>query len=521
MAETNRDFLSADALPEEGGVREVELAGEKWLLVRDAAGLRALTATCPHAGAPLAQGVRNGDRLVCPWHKATFCLRTGRVLEPPALDALPMRPARIENGRIRLEPAASPPKPAIRTGDARCFVIAGAGAAGAMAAQTLREAGFGGKLLLLDVANRVPYDRTLLSKYHLSGEKGAEKSPLQPQSWWRAQHIERRTAEITKLDAPARRIECGSETIAYDAALIATGARPIQPDLPGARLPNVFLLRSRADADALLAAAERSSTAAVLGASFIGMEVAASLRERGLDVTVIAQQSVPFEKTLGREVGHAFVRLHEKRGVRFRLQTEVERIEPAGVCLRVGETVAADLVVIGFGVRPATGFVHGIALQQDGGIAVDAELHAAEALWAAGDVAAFPLPGNGPRIRVEHWRVAQQHGRIAALNMLGAHETYTAPPLFWTIQYRKRLDYIGHAAEWDHIELHGDPEKPEFLAYYLKNGTVAAACGMDRDRDMAALAEWMRDRSCLAQAELGHAPAEKLASPQPTSACPA
>ncbi len=504
---------------EPGGMQQVEMDGETILLVRDGDTVHAVGAVCPHAGGPLAQGVRNGDRIVCPWHKAAFCVRTGAVLDPPALDALPRYDVRLDAGRILLakpaQPSASPPA----APDARCFVIVGAGGAGAVAAQTLREAGFTGRVVILDPANRVPYDRTVLSKYALSGQKGAEKSPLQTQAFYREHGIERRTAEVTRIDAPARRIICADGSVlAYDAALLATGGTPAHPSMPGAGLGHVYTLRSRADADAILEQAERSTRAVILGASFIGMEVAASLRERGLEVTVIGQEAVPFSKQLGEQVGRAFVGLHEQHGVAFRLGCGVASLEGAGqvsgVVLDSGERIAADLVVVGFGVKPATSYAEGLNRRDDGGIVVDATLCTAPGLYAAGDIACFPHRGDGAPIRVEHWRVAEQHGRVAARNMLGQATRYDAVPVFWTIQYRKRLDYVGYAPDWDSVVLHGDVDKPEFLAYYVKDGRVAAAAGLGRDQDTAALIELFTLRRDWTAADLGERPAAVLAAAQ-------
>lgn len=516
MPQHEYDVASLDELAS-GAMRQIDAAGTPILLVRDGDIVHALGATCPHAGAPLAEGVRHGDRLVCPWHKATFCLRTGAVLEPPAVDPLPRYAVRMVGKRILVGVPAEAATPTPSPPDRRCFVIIGAGAAGALAAQTLREAGFAGRVVMLDRENRVPYDRTLLSKYFLSGEQGGEKSPLQTQSFYREHAIERRTAEVIRLEPAARRIALADGSLLhYDAALLATGGVPRRPDFPGAGLDNVFLLRSRTDADAILAQAERSERAVVLGASFIGMEVAASLRERGLDVTVVGKEATPFEKQLGARIGRSFVTLHERRGVSFRLGRGVDALEGAAavrhVRLQGGERLDADLVVVGFGITPAAGFLAGLRLNEDGSVPVDGFLSAADGLYAAGDVARFPQQGDGEPIRVEHWRVAEQHGRVAALNMAGRRTRHDAVPVFWTIQYRKRLDYIGHAAAWDEIVVHGDLSKPEFLAYYVKDGRVLAAAGLDRDRDTAALIELMTVRRHWTAQELGAEPAAVLAA---------
>jgi NADPH-dependent 2,4-dienoyl-CoA reductase/sulfur reductase-like enzyme/nitrite reductase/ring-hydroxylating ferredoxin subunit len=509
----NGNWAMAD-LPD--GMRQVQIDGKPVLLVRRGDRISAIGATCPHAGANLAEGVLDGDRVICPWHKAAFCVETGRLLDPPAVDPVACYQVRRENGRVVVEGPQASSSESDLPPDGRCFVIVGAGAAGAVAAQTLREVGFGGRIVMLDRENRVPYDRTVLSKYALSGEHGAEKSPLQTQDFYRAHGIERLTEEVTRVDPVARRIECASGAVfPYDAALVATGGAPSRPSLPGVGLANVFMLRSRADADAVLAQAERSRNAVILGAGFIGMEVAASLRERGLEVTVVAQEGAPFEKQLGAAIGHAFTALHEARGVKFRFHAKVHSLAGAesvrGVMLEGGEEIAADLVVIGFGVRPVTGFLEGVPVAEDGGVAVDRNLRAAEGLYVAGDIARFPLMGGGAPVRVEHWRVAQQHGRIAALNMAGIATPYDKVPVFWTIQYLKRLDYIGHCEQWDDIVIHGDLKKQDFLAYYVKAGRVAAAAGLGRDQDTAALiALFERQRDWTPDA-LGNRPTQVLA----------
>ena len=468
----------------------VDIGDTKLLLSRLGDEIVALGGTCPHAGATLAEGVRCGDRVICPWHKASFELRSGGMAEPPAVDALPRYPVRIEAGRVlvSMEPMSAPEPQA--AADARCFVILGAGAAGQIAAQTLREEGFGGRLVMVSREAELPYDRTVLSKYKLSGEQGGEKSPLQAPEFYQRHRIERRRATIAEVDAEQATVRfADGSTLAYDAALVATGGVPKAPKLPGMDLGGVFLLRTAADADAILAAAEQAPRAVVVGAGFIGMEVAASLRERGLDVTVVMPESTPFEKPLGPMIGAVFARLHEKQGVVLRSGEEVAAFAGDGtvtaVRLASGENLPADLVVIGGGISPATGFLRGVSLREDGGVPVDRHLRAADKLWAAGDVAAFPLYGDGAPIRVEHWRVAQQHGRHAALGMLGRQSPYESVPYFWTIHFLKRLDYVGHATDWDDIIVDGDLEKPEFIALYVRAGRVEAVIGWDRDQDIA------------------------------------
>ena len=516
MPSREYDVAAVEDIPVDG-MLGVKAGEQNVLLTRDRATVYAVGGACPHAGGPLAEGVRHNDHVICPWHKASFCLRTGARLDPPAMDALPRFAARVAHGRVLVSVPATQSGEPPRASDSRCFVIVGAGAAGASAAQTLREAGFGGRILMLDRENRVPYDRTILSKYVLSGQSGGEKSPLQTQEWYRRHGIERRTANVVSIDPTARLITCADGTVVtYDAALLAVGGVPKRPPISGIDRRNIFLLRSRSDADAILAQAERSRRAVIVGSSFIGMEVAASLRERGLEATVVGMESVPFEQTLGASVGRAWQRLHERRGVTFRTSAKVTAFDGGvdlnGVTLDTGERIPADLALVGLGITPATDAISGLPCNDDGSMNVDAQLRVADGLYAAGDIARFPYRGDGPAIRVEHWRVAQQHGRTAALAMLGKPVRYDAVPVFWTIQYLKRLDYIGHASEWDQIVMHGDPEKPELLAYYVKNGVVAAAAGLGRDRDTSALVALMSIRRDWTAETLGASPAALLSS---------
>ncbi|MBW4023472.1 MAG: FAD-dependent oxidoreductase [Proteobacteria bacterium] len=506
------DVAGLADLPD-GGMLGLDAGDQSILLARSGDAVSVVGGTCPHAGARLADGARCGGRIVCPWHKASFDLRSGALVEPPAVDPLPRFPVRIEAGRVLVSLDAAPPREPRAEADSRCFVILGAGAAGQSAAQTLREHGFAGRLVMVSREPDLPYDRTVLSKYRLSGKPGAEKSPLQDADFYRRHRIERMTAEIVEVDAGSAAVRfADGGSLHYDAALLATGGTPRAPKLPGAELGGVFLLRSAADSDAILAASLKARRAVVVGAGFIGMEVAASLRERGLDVTVVMPESTPFEKPLGPMIGAVFAGLHEKQGVVLRAREEVSAFEGDGVVRTVrlasGEELPADLVVVGGGISPATGMLRGATLREDGGVLVDRHLRAADKLFAAGDVAAFPLYGDRPPVRVEHWRVAQQHGRDAAFNMMGRDAPYLAVPYFWTIHFLKRLDYVGHAEAWDEIVVDGDLQKPEFIALYLRAGRVDAVIGWDRDQDIARTIclfeerrEWQADSLLAALAE--------------------
>jgi len=486
-----------------------EIANTKLLLTRVNGRCHAVSATCPHAGAPLGEGVLRDGVVTCPWHKAAFRVDTGERLEPPAVDDLTPYPVTVSNSRVSvtIPDQVDDDLAQITVTDPRCMAIIGAGAAGAIAAQTLRESGFAGRVVLIGTEERLPYDRTIQSKYALSGKQGKEKSPLQNEDFYTKQAIERMTRTVVSVEPAARRIrfQDGGE-LAYDAALLATGGAPRALDLPGQDLKNVHLLRTPDDAAAIVRSAETAKHAVVIGVGFIGMEAAASLRERGLEVAVVAPQSAPLEKQLGAEVGTIFRRVHEREGIAFHLGQEVAALEGdgrvAGVRLKNGNLLPADLVVAGLGVTPATEVLKGASRREDGGVAVDAQLRVAEGLYAAGDIAAFPLYGSGERIRVEHWRVAEQHGRVAALNMMGRSTSYDAVPVFWTINFMKRLDYVGHATDWDEIVIDGDTEKPEFIAFYAKAGRVQAVAGWSRDQQIALAISLMEERHDWAVGEL-------------------
>ena len=488
----------------DGEMKQVS-AGETNILLALVKGeYYALGAACTHYGAPLADGVLNGKRIVCPWHHACFNVSTGNREEPPAMDSLPRYDVRAEDGRVwvRVPDEAQDRRPPTMASpddvDKRVFVILGGGAAGYSAAQTLREDGFEGRILMITRENRLPYDRPNLSKDYLQGHAEPEWMPLRPQEFFDEHGIEVMFGrEATRVDAASKTITFSDGVEQrYDALLVATGGVPRSLSTPGADLENVFLLRSYADADAIIEAATSASRAVVIGGSFIGMEVATSLIERGCSVTVVAPGSVPFEKVLGAEIGGMFQRLHESHAIQFRLGATAARFEGEGkvaaVILDNGERLDADLVVVGIGVTPATGFLEGVTLHADGGVVVDKHLRAADSLYAAGDIAWFPAPLTGERQRIEHWRTALQQGKAAASNMAGKEVAYSAVPFFWTQQFDARLSYVGHAEGWDDIIVDGDVASRDFLAFFVKENRVVAVAGLNRDREMAAIEELMR-----------------------------
>jgi NADPH-dependent 2,4-dienoyl-CoA reductase/sulfur reductase-like enzyme/nitrite reductase/ring-hydroxylating ferredoxin subunit len=486
----------------EGEMKEVSIGETRILLARVNDRFHAVSATCPHYGAPLAEGVLCGTRVVCPWHHAAFNVVNGDLEEPPALNGLTSYGVRLEGERIMVD--LSEEKQDRHTvknvdhEDPRQFVIIGAGAAGYAAAQTLREEGFRGNVVMITREDRAPYDRPNLSKDYLHGHAEPEWMPLRSDEFFNDHGIKLvLNREVTRVDARAKMItfETG-ETLDYDALLVATGGAPVRLNIPGSDLRNVCMLRSFADADSIIETANRSRRAVVVGASFIGMEAAYSLRERGLEVTVVAPSHEPFEAVLGAEIGAVFRREHEKHGVKFKLGSIVYRFEGShnveAVVLDSGERIETDMVVVGVGVRPVTQFLEGVEFDENGGVIVDSHLCATDGIYAAGDIANFVDPRTGKRTRIEHWRTAQQQGRTAARNMAGQNTAFDAVPFFWTRQFDIGLLYVGHASSWDKIIYRGDTSSQEFLAFFIKDNRVDAVAGMNRDRDMAAVEELMR-----------------------------
>ncbi|HEX7333821.1 MAG TPA: FAD-dependent oxidoreductase [Pyrinomonadaceae bacterium] len=489
----------------DGEMKEVTAGETRILLARVADRFHAVSATCPHYGAPLTEGALCGTRVVCPWHHAVFNVINGDSEEPPALDALVSYAVRVEDEQIMVSVPEEPQDRRTPTmaacdpvADSRQFIIIGAGAAGYAAAQTLREEGFRGNVVMITRENRAPYDRPNLSKDYLHGHAEPEWMPLRSDEFFSEHGIRLLlNREVARVDARTKTITFeGGETMDYDALLVATGGAPIRLNIPGSDLKNICVLRSFNDADSIIDTANRSRRAVVVGASFIAMEAAYSLRERGLEVTVVAPSQEPFETTLGAEIGAVFRRVHESHGVQFKLGRIVYSFEGShnveAVVLDSGERIETDMVVVGAGVRPVTYFLEGVELNEDGGVVVDSRLCAADGLYAAGDIASFLDRRTGNRVRIEHWRTAQQQGRTAARNMLGRDIAFEGVPFFWTRQFDAGLLYVGHAKWWDEIIFHGEVSSHDFLAYYVKNNRVLAVAGMNRDREMAAIEELMR-----------------------------
>jgi NADPH-dependent 2,4-dienoyl-CoA reductase/sulfur reductase-like enzyme/nitrite reductase/ring-hydroxylating ferredoxin subunit len=487
-----------------GAMRKVMVGDKPCLLVHLADGLHAYPAECPHYHGPLADGVLNEGRVTCPWHQAVYSAASGDLLEPPSFFALPPYQVRVADGSVYVEVAEDAraqrvmPMTSPRAADDATAVLVGAGAAGAAAAEALRQAGFGGRVVMIGAEDRVPYDRPNCSKDLLAGTMPASWMPLRSPSFYERNAIERLSTRVESLDVASRTVALADGVeLRADALLLAPGSEPRRLAGPGTDLPQVFTLRSWDDCEAIVATLDGAQYAVVVGASFIGLEAAAALRHRGLDVTVVGPELVPFGKLLGEQVGAMLRTLHEERGVRFRLGRVLETIEGSGrvrsVTLSDGEELRADVVLAGIGVRPATAFLHGLDLLPDGSIPVDERLRAAPGVWAAGDVASFPAAHLGEeRVRIEHWRLALQHGRAAAFDIAGRGEPFAGVPFFWTQQYDVLLGFAGYSGGWDRLVATGDVGSRDFVVYQCDGERVRAAYGT-RQSQLAAFAELMRN----------------------------
>ncbi|WP_213952701.1 FAD-dependent oxidoreductase [Variovorax sp. dw_954] len=472
----------------DGAMLPGQVDGEDALLLRQGDAFYAIGAQCTHYHAALADGLLCGHVLHCPMHHAQFDIRSGAALCAPALDDLPSWRVEQADGRVfARERIVAAPRSLIRkTDDAPLddVVIVGGGAAGLAAADRLRREGYEGRLTMLSADVDPPCDRPNLSKDFLAGTAEPDWIPLKPDDWYREQRIDLRlSTRVEAIDVSARMLRmAGGESLRFGALLLATGADPVQLEAPGAAPGQVLSLRSFADSRAIVAQAASARSALVIGASFIGLEVAASLRARGLEVHVVAPDAVPMQRVLGPELG-AFVRdLHASNGVNFHLGTKVTRVDGRRASLADGSVVEADLIVAGVGVRPSIALAEQAGLVIDRGVSVDAYLQtSAPGIFAAGDIARWPDPHSGERIRVEHWTLAQRQGQIAALNMLGQRRRFDISPFFWSQYYDVTLQYVGHAERWDAIEIDGSLERRDCSVRYRLGGRVLAVVTIGRD----------------------------------------
>jgi NADPH-dependent 2,4-dienoyl-CoA reductase/sulfur reductase-like enzyme/nitrite reductase/ring-hydroxylating ferredoxin subunit len=462
--------------------------GEHVLLARRGDEVFAVGAACTHYGALLTDGILVDDTVHCPWHHACFSLRTGEALAAPAFKPLPCWQVEREGDNVRL--AARKPAPQPRPAPAQApdsVVVIGAGAAGTAAVDMLRREGYRGAITMIGAEANPPVDRPNLSKEYLAGSMPEDWLWLMPEAYYRDNDIELITGvAATAIDTSQHQVKLADgRALSYGALLLATGAEPVHLTIPGADLSHVHYLRSLPDSRAIIVATANAKCAVVIGASFIGLEAAASLRARGLEVHVVAPGARPLERILGAEIGDFIRALHEQtHGVIFHLDTKPIAITAEAVTLESGERISADLVVVGVGVRPAVNLAQQAGLAVDNGVLVDAYLETSvPGIYAAGDIARYLDSRSGERVRIEHWVVAQRQGQTAARNMLGRRERYTAVPFFWSAHYDVTLNYVGHAEHWDRIEIDGSIQDHDCTLRYLADGRVRAVLTIFRDRE--------------------------------------
>jgi NADPH-dependent 2,4-dienoyl-CoA reductase/sulfur reductase-like enzyme/nitrite reductase/ring-hydroxylating ferredoxin subunit len=482
----------------DGAMIAGRVGDDEVILARSGNEYFAVGARCTHYKGRLARGLIVGDTVRCPLHHACFSMRTGEALRAPAFD--PIARWRVEisgdtafvREKLTSAPTATPPpalRSATREGGAstpESILIIGGGAAGSAAADMIRREGFAGPVTIISADTDLPVDRPNLSKDYLAGEAQDDWMPI-----WSKEQYDERTIELvlgrraTTLDPKTRTVglDDGS-TRTYGSLLIATGADPVHLPVPGATQIPVHYLRSWSDARAIVAQATGAERALVIGASFIGLEVSASLRKRGITVDVVAPEKLPLERVLGAELGRFVQSVHEANGVRFHLGQTVASVAVRTVTLSGGDTVEADFIVVGVGVRPALALAEAAGLSIDKGIVVNEYLEtSAPNVFAAGDNARWPDPHTGKNIRVEHWVVAQRQGQTAARNMLGRRERFDAVPFFWSRHFDASISYVGHAEQWDNVAIDGSPAEKNCRVTYSLAGKTLAVATIGRQRE--------------------------------------
>ena len=475
----------------DGGMLVGQAAGEPVILVRRGQDVWAVAAACGHWGAPLADGIVVDCQIRCPWHHAWFDCRTGEAVGPPSPRDITTWEVSREGDRVRVGAKRKAPMPRESRGGPASVVMVGAGGAADMAAATLRREGYRGPITLVGRdAEFIPMDRPNLSKDYLSGVAPEEWLPIRDAAYYKKHDLTLVTGvEVTKLEPAAHRVVLADgRALDYGALLLATGAAPIRLDIPGASLPHVFTLRTLPETRGILSHVHRGKPAVVIGASFIGLEAAYSLRARGMDVRVVAPDARPLERVLGPQLGDFVRALHEEHGVKFHLGRKPASITAEAVTLDDGATLPAELVVMGVGVRPLTALAEAAGLTVDKGVVVDDFLRtSAPDVFAAGDIARYPIPGGSQRI--EHWVVAQQQGMTVARNMLGRNERFRTVPFFWSQHFDVQINYVGHAERWDAIEIAGDIANRDATVAYRLGGKIVAVATIYRDRDSLRAAE--------------------------------
>ena len=498
-----------EGVPESAIVEGVPFPGhvgaKPVILVRCGKEVFGIGATCTHYGGPLAEGLVVGDTVRCPWHHARFSLRTGEAIGAPALTPqvcyeVARRGGSVAVRRVKAKvPARVSRRAPARKGEPRSVAIVGAGAAGTCAAQELRRLGYTGEVALIDRDPHAPYDRPNLSKDFLSGALTAKSLPLHPRPFFKARRVELLLGRnITHLDASRRRITfADGSRRQFGAIVLALGADPVHIEIPGEKGPPIHYLRTLDDSRAIIKAAKGARRAVLVGASFIGLEVAAALRARKIDVHVVGLEQRPLERVLGAEFGDFIRTLHEEHGVVFHLGTNVSLTGPGHVVLEGGARLDADFIVAGIGVRPSTALAEEAGLKVDKGVVVDAFLEtASKGIFAIGDIARWPSSRDGGLVRIEHWVLAERQGQAVARTIMGERKPFRDVPFFWSQHYDLSINYVGHADRWDRIERDGTFAGRDCTVRYRAGGKLLAMASIFRDRESLE-AEWAMEQEGL------------------------
>jgi apoptosis-inducing factor 3 len=489
-----RDLATGVAVEDvpDGGMIQGKIGDEEVILARRGEEFFAVGAKCSHYAKPLREGLIVGDEVRCPLHHACFSLRTGAALRPPAFDPIPCWRVERIGARVfvrdRLPPpgrtAAVVPTSTERSKTPTSVLIVGGGGAGLAAADALRREGYEGPVTILSADDSAPYDRPNLSKDYLAGTGPDEWMPLRSPDYYSDQLIGLElNARAVSIDVGKKQVYAASgKTYAFDRLLLATGADPVKLPIPGASESQLFYLRSYADGRALAARAASAKQVVVVGGSFIGLEVAASLRARDIAVHVVAQERLPLERVMGPEIGRFIRSLHESQGVVFHLDDTVTRLEGRTAVLKSGARIEADFLVLGVGVRPSVALAEQAGLKVDRGVVVNEYLEtSAPGIFAAGDIARWPDVRSNELVRIEHWVVAERQGQVAARNILGRRDRFDAVPFFWTEQHGVSIKYVGHAQRWDSVELSGSLEARDCVVTYKSAGRTLAVATIGRD----------------------------------------
>ncbi|XP_062568726.1 apoptosis-inducing factor 3-like isoform X2 [Saccostrea cucullata] len=506
MADTVSAVVCRESDLKDGEMKEFDLGDGKVLVVREGPEFHALGSKCTHYGAPLINGSHCNGRVRCPWHGACFSVKTGDIEDFPGLDSIPKFKTEVKDGNVKVtasKSALADPKvqrnmcKAAKPSDKKVLIIGG-GPSSVTCAETLRQEGFTGEITIATQENNIPYDRPKLSK---ALDMTADKIALRSLDFYTKADINiLKQKQATAVDTSSKTVTFkDGSTESYTSLVVATGGRPRVLPIPGTDLENVYQLRTPEDANQIAEKAAGKNVV-IIGSSFIGMEVAASVVDKARSVSVLARGKVPFQNTLGLKIGTLLKKMHEDNGMKFYFERGIK--EFVGSDGKVTEAVLsddtklpADVCIMGVGVVPATDFIKdsGIDMTNRGFIPVNKMMQTNQSdVYATGDIVEFPLFSVGDqKVNVQHWQMAHAHGKTAALGILGKDEPIRSVPFFWTVQYKKSIRYTGYGPGYDDIIVHGDLDAPKFIAYYTKGDEVVAAASLNFDPFVSRIADMM------------------------------